>query len=317
MLVYERAYLEVKNKYVLPLTKVTVQYRDLKKTYIKAILTTKFTSVEDNNKSYMFSFDEDELWKGLTGDILLFYMRYLLQKRDSNKVDGIRLSPNWNIVTHYYEAFFAASLLLRLTHRGSIFLDELKRRELESVMSSSMGYLISLDSNLFYEIISEDESAKLKLQKGDANTHETVWKKMDSLLDELLLLARPKSDEITLLKSIKQINNKLQNTYPSKIRNKVNYQPLYGLEAIERKLFPINSNVSWVDFLLKYESISWDNENSVVNALYCYTQYIEKFCENLITEYYQIKGNQNGVIKRYNEYTGEHKAFTETIFSIP
>ena len=296
MFVYDKAYTEVKNKYIVPLTKYGVQYNSLRKNNIKEILATKFTSVAINeDKSYLFSFAEEDLLKGLTGDILLFYLRYILQRHDAECIDGVKLSPNWNIVTNYYEAFFAASLLLRLMNRGNIFLDVSKKNEVERLVAYSVGYPIALDSNLFYEIVFWGGQYKLKIQKGDANTHELVWKKMAIVIDELISLSRPQSDEITLLKSIREINNQLQITYPSKIRNKVNYQPLYGLETIERKLFSMNRNISWVDYLLKYDSISWDNENSVVNVLFCYTKYMEYFCDNLIAEYYMIKGNQNGV----------------------
>ena len=130
-------------------------------------------------------------------------------------------------------------------------------------------------------------------------THEIVWKKMDSLIDDLRLLTRKGSDEALLLTSIKNINNKLVNTYPSKLRNRVNYQPLYGLQFVDKKLFPINENISWVNQLLHFENT--DDDNQIACYMYAYTKYIEHFSMNLISEYYTIRGNENGILRKINE----------------
>lgn len=317
MLIYDKAYIEIRNKYILPLTEYTVQYKSLRKNNIKEILVSKFISVtEKDNKALMFSFETDVLYKGLLGDIQMFYLRYLLQRRDVIEIEPLSLSPNWNIVTHYYEAFFAASLLLRLLHRGNIFLDGKVKRELERLVGCNLGYAVALDSNQFYEIVQENGKEYLKMQKGNSNTHELVWEKMDQIIDEMLLLSRTNSSEKILLSSIKKINSRLSKTYPSQIRNRVNYQPQYGLETLERKIYSVNPNMYWVEFLLKNDAISWNDENSVVNALFCYKQYITQLCSNLIAEYFTIKGNSNGVLKKYNEYTGENQQMKCVIYNI-
>lgn len=161
------------------------------------------------------------------------------------------------------------------------------------------GTVVKLDSNQFYEVLEENNEYVLKLQSMNPDgTHEVVWKKMDLLVDELRMITRKGSDEALLLASIKEINNKLVNTYPSKLRNRVNYQPIYGLQYVDRKLFSINENLSWPRQLLHFEDT--DDDNQIACYMYAYTKYIEQFCKNLIAEYYAIKGNENGILKRIN-----------------
>ena len=145
-----------------------------------------------------------------------------------------------------------------------------------------------------------------------ANTHEIVWKKMDELINEFLLLSNHSSDEQTILKSIKNINNKLSSTYPSQLRNRVNYQPLYGIEYIEKRLFPMNSNVSWVKELISFDwSEVKDNDNRIADVCLAYGKYIEIMCEKLISEYYNIRGNESGILRKINEGREEKITFND------
>ena len=317
MVIYDKAYIEMRNKYILPLSNYGIVYNSLRSNSMKETIVSKFISVElRNGKDLFFSLEEDVLFKGLLGDIQLFYLRYLIQHRDVNKIENILISPNWNIVTHYYEAFFAASLLLRIMFRGNIYLENSLKKKLEELVSYNLGYAVSIDKSQFFEVIKDNDGYSLKLQRANPNTHELVWEKMDSVINEMLLNSRDKSDEKSILMALKKINNQLTKTYPSQIRNKVNYQPLYGLETVERKLYSINPQLAWTDFLLKNGDISWDDDNSVVNALFCYAQYIKLLSSNLITEYFQIKGNMNGVQRKFNEFSGETRIESNVIYSV-
>lgn len=111
-------------------------------------------------------------------------------------------------------------------------------------------------------------------------------------------LSRANSDERVLLTGIKQINNTLKNTYPSQLRNRVNYQTAYGLEYIDKKLFHLNENIDWVRYLVGFSDTK--NDNQIACYMYAYTKYIENFCSNFIAEYYDLKGNENGILKTIN-----------------
>lgn len=300
MLVYDRAYTEIKNKYLVPLTDYSVPYTHLKNTNVKSFILTKSKSIDvRNGNEFIFHFEQSDLFKGILGDIELFYIRQIIQNNDSRLVSKSNLSANWNIVTNYYNAFFSASLFLRLCHRGNIFLDNELKKSIERLISNVTGNVVKLDSNQFYEVIEENSEYVLKLQPMNSDgTHEIVWKKMDLLVDELRMLTRKSSDEAFLLTSIKEINNKLVNTYPSKLRNRVNYQPMYGLQYVDKKLFSINENISWLNQLLHFENT--DDDNQIACYMYAYTKYIEQFCINLIAEYYDIKGKENGILRKIN-----------------
>ncbi|MEL7606532.1 MAG: hypothetical protein AAGU39_10800 [Sedimentibacter saalensis] len=317
MLVFDKAYVEVKNKYILPLIDYSVPYRSLRNNNIKSILCNKFISVDDlGNKEYRLYFEKDILIKALLGDIELFFIRAVLQKEDVNCVSHSSISANWNIVTNYYYSFFYASLLLRICHRGNLFLDLEIKKQLEILISQVIGTPISLDSNLFYEIQSMNGNYAIKLSPSAANTHEIVWKKIDDLMDELILLSRSNSEESTVLKSIKNINNKLSNTYPSKLRNRVNYQPLYGIEYLDRKLYPLNCSYSWLKEIISFDiSEIRENDNRIANVAIAYAKYIEIICNKLISEYFEIKGIENGILCKINEGRSEKIVISDLPFT--
>ena len=299
MHVYDKAYMDCRSKYLIPLTSYSVPYSRLRNTNIKNAILTKSTSIDINNDTeYEFCFDEDYLFKALLGEIELFYIRKNIQKADSVFCKGDGISANWNIVTNYYNAFFAASLMLRLCYRGNIFFDNRLRRQLEQMISNVTGSVRRLDSNQFYEVYEKNGKYVLKLTKSIDMTHELVWRKMGGLINEMLMISRPGSDEWLILTAIKQINNGLNSTFPSQLRNRVNYQTLYGLEYVDKKLFQINENINWIRCLLNFEDTADDNQ--IACYMYAYTKYIECFCSNFIAEYYDIRGNENGILKTLN-----------------
>ena len=70
MLIYDKAYMELKNKYLIPITKYSVPYTHLRNTNIKKIILNKSTAVDmPRDNEYVFHFDENNLLKGLLGDI--------------------------------------------------------------------------------------------------------------------------------------------------------------------------------------------------------------------------------------------------------
>lgn len=300
MLIYDSAYMKLKAKYLVPITSYSVPYRQLQNTNIKKIILNKSKSIDVlNQNQYVFHFDKEYILKGILGDIQLFYIRQILQKRDAELCEDLNISANWNIVSNYYNAFFSASLMLRLCYRGNIFLDNILKKDLERLISNVTGNVINLNSKQFYEINEENEELVLKISPVSEGTHELVWHKMDELIGEMLLLTRKKSDEEFVLESIKKINDGLKNTYPSQLRNRVNYQPLYGLKCVDKKLFSINTNISWIKQLLSFSRT--DDDNQISCYMYAYTKYIEYFCKNFIAEYYAIRGRENGIIKHLNQ----------------
>lgn len=75
MLIFDKAYIEVRNKYIHPLSNYTLQYRHLNTNNIKNILLSKVQNViKVNSDEYVFDFNEKDLIKAILGDIFLFYI---------------------------------------------------------------------------------------------------------------------------------------------------------------------------------------------------------------------------------------------------
>lgn len=304
MLILDKGYFETRNKFVKPLSDYVVPYRHLRNANIKNVLLTKTKNVERcEDKGYKFYFNESDLLKGLLGDILLFYIRSILQKNDFDQVTkNSDFSANWNIVTNYYLAFFNASLLLRLCHRGNIFFDKQSKKNLEYIISTMIGEIIEIDSNQFFAIERINDEYVLILSRSEANTHEVVWKKVHGLLNEILLLSNLESEERAFLLSCQCINQKLTDTFPSQLRNRVNYQPVYGIEFLEKNLFSIKQNENWVKEIIGFDiNEVKNNDKRLVNVFSAYTTYIEKLSYRLIQDYFQMKGNGDYILSQVNK----------------
>lgn len=306
MLIFDRSFNKLRTKYIVPLSQYSVQYRHLNSCNIKAMIYKKLISAEQaQNGDFILTFDNEYLMKGLMGDIELFFIRTIQQREDAKLVGGLnnKITSNWNIVSNYYYGFFLASLLLRICFRGNIFFDKSVKRSLENIISTIIGERISVDSNCIYYIEKSDSDYILRLTKAADNTHELVWKEMDKLLGEMIQFSEPTSDEYTILKSMKSINNTLSSTYPSQLRNRVNYQPLYGIKYINGELYhqDLFSYGSWIKEILMFEGGKEYDDNKISNMFVAYVNYLERLVFKLLDEYYSIRGNQNGILKEINK----------------
>ena len=319
MLVYDIAYERIKKQYLIPLLNYNVNYNSLGKTSIKDVLVSVHSVTIDVDNSYIMRFDKEELLRAIVGEILRFTLRQLIQEYDVRNCESTSISSNWNIVTHYYNAFFRASLLLRLCHRGNLYFDVSYKRNLEKLISACLGVQISFQNNMYYEIVyleSSDEFV-LKLVSANAKTHELLWKETSELIDDILLLASDRSDEKTILKMISRINSDFGCNYPSVLRNAVNYQPAYGLAYIRNQLHPIiGNNVDWTKRLINYGSrVSTEKIDEYAYYMMAYSEYIGWFCKNLLVEYYSMLGRQNGVLSAFKTKTGSDCSWNVTQFS--
>lgn len=321
MLIFDNGYMELRNKYILPLSQYSIGYRNLKNNNVKELIKNKIIKVQkDGDRKYVLFFEEELLMKALLGDIQLLFIRFILQKNDVETVweNRVKISENWNIVTNYYYAYYTSSLLLRLCFRGNMFLDKELKSCVETVISSEIGEIISLDSNVMYEIQKREEEFVLILSPGMANTHELVWKEIDKLLDEVLLLTIQNSDEYTVIKLLKNINNKLGTTFPSQLRNRVNYQLLYSVAGLEKNIYPIkiSEEMSWLKEILSFDSKEvCASDARIANVFVAYGVYIKILASKLINEYYDIRGTENGILKNINSNREDKIEFQEYPFT--
>lgn len=316
MLILDKGYLEIRNKYVRPLAENYIQYRHLKKYNIKNILLNDIQNVRKNAANeYIIDIDESILFKALLGDVFLFYIKSIVQKNDFEIIKkNVEISPNWNIVTNYYKSFYNASLLLRICFRGNIFLDKDYKKRLSYIVSTHIGEIIELDSNMFYFVEKTNNGGYgLRLIKSQNNTHETVWHEINNLLEEIMLLSNKKSEEKAVLVSCLDINRKLSATFPSKLRNKVNYQPVYGMEGTDKKLLSITNGDNWVKKIIGFDVKEIEkNDNRLVNIYTAYTTYIEKLAYRLMQDYFEMTGRENHILAQINRLR-ENKIIIEKI----
>lgn len=306
MLIYDKGYITIKNKYILPLSKYWIKYPSLEKTNIKSLLASNdlIRVTKSSDSGYLLEFNNDALFKAVLGDIQLMYIRMLMQEQDSKSITECykKVTANWNIVTAYYHGFFSASLLLRLCFRGNIYLDAEAKKNLEKTISELIEERISLNNNLIYSVNRYNDGYVLSLKNCDSNTHKVVWEEVNNLLEEILLLTNKNSDEYTILNLILNINKRLSPKYPSQLRNRVNYQMLYGKKYLDNKIFHLTLSDDWVKTFQNFNDYKLLDDDNLQVSLFCaYDKYIEIFAKKLVFEYYNIRGNQNGVIKKLNE----------------
>ena len=71
------------------------------------------------------------------------------------------------------------------------------------------------------------------------------------------------------------------------------------MQYLDKKLHPINQNISWVNQLIHFNNT--DDDDQIACYMFAYTKYMEFFCSNFMTEYYTLRGCENGVLKNINK----------------
>ena len=114
----------------------------------------------------------------------------------------------------------------------------------------------------------------LELNEASGQTHETVWKETESVLREMKKHSLSRSDEDVVLTNILEMLQSLKSTFPSHLRNAVNYQLPYGMDAIEHKIYPaytVTKTNKWLDPLFTFDP---KKKYSIVEQLPLFKAYI-------------------------------------------
>ena len=327
MLLYDKGYSYLKQEYIVPLSKYKVNYRSIGTTNIKSILKgCQFTSVQYVGPSHFkFVFDEETILTALLGDLWLCYIRAVLQKDSAKKIYPLYpdFCPNWSIVSDYYFAFYCASTLLRLTMRGTIYLDSSVSKPLNYTITSVLNGLNAVKENSTYNIYKDtDQEGKyiLDLKPSGRQTHETVWIETAQVIKMLSSKSDHTSDEYTFLKCLTLVLGRLEETFPCKLRNQVNYQLPYGMKAVDKKIFPAyaceyNPNGKWLEAILSYTGKADDNVDQRLQLFSAYIKYLDILVNNLITEYYDIQGRQCGIQHAINRKRSTPIIFPEATYT--
>lgn len=325
MLLFDNGYAYIKQAYITPLSKQHVAYRSLSHQNIKsALYAGTFTSVECKGKNHFsLSFDEDIILPALLGDMWLCYIRACLQRDATQKIYPIypNFCPNWSIVSDYYYAFYSACTLLRLTMRGNIYFDPTIATQLNTNISTILGDAYRVAENSTYVIRKDDERSGIyimDLKASGHQTHETVWHEVAAVISEIREHASPHSEERMALECLSTVLNALQNNFPSKLRNAVNYQLPYGIKAIDRKIYPAQACQlcnKWFDPILTFEAKKRYDDVKLVQLFKAYTKYLDTLVNNLIAEYNDLHGRKSGIESAINKHRSIPIEFPSAIYT--
>ena len=312
MLLFDKGYAHIKQEYITPLSQQHVNYRSLNYKNIKTVLCEgKFTSVECVSKNrYSLTFDEDIIIPALLGDMWLCYIRSCLQRDATQKTYPLypNFCPNWSIVSDYYYAFYSACTLLRLTMRGNIYFDSAVQKKINMNISTVLGDAHAVSENSTY-VIQKDHTRSgiyiMDLKPSNHQTHETVWHEVAAVIGEIRANASARSEERVALDCLDTVLHVLDNNFPSKLRNAVNYQLPYGIKAIERKIYPAQACQlcnKWFDPILSFEAKKKCDDFKRVQLFKAYTKYLDILVNNLIAEYNDLHGRKSGIESAINKH---------------
>ena len=308
MLIFNERFNILVDKYIVPILPYNVSYSKLTQSALQDLLLKKTKNVSvSSTTNVTFFFDKDDLLKALLNDINLFLIRALLQQSASNKQHHITADApiNWNVVTDYYYSFFIAGLLLRLCHRGTFYFEEVNKRKVNSIITAFTGQVCAIGNNCSFkiELNEKDSEYSLTLSSTGHKTHELVWEQISALLVDINLLCTAQTDEFTILKKLHEISQKQGSTFPSQLRNKVNYRPHYGLKEIDRAYFIPNPTVlesRWLDPVVTFSEKTDDDQQSI-NLFSSYIRYLHALTFNLLDAYYDRRGRGNGILSSINK----------------
>ncbi len=309
MLIFDKCINYAATNYLGPLSEFGVSFPHLRQDAVKTMLTKDAPiRIESSNASEaVFYYQKNTLLKAINNDAMLFFIRAMLQG-DTVKRMTANYSTNWCLVSDYYYGFYLSGLLLRLCLRGTVYLDDKTKRDIQRVITAHSGRVSAIGNNCFFIANIDDKACEYKLtltSSSNLRTHELVWTQVDHLLLLLEKTCSENSDEQTVLKSIEQINNAIGCTYPAKLRNKLNYHPYYSVREVNKEYSrPVNS-VDWLDPILFFDRHYEDRDQSNINLVTSYIYYLQQLTFCLLNKYDSMRGRASGILSSINKYKEE------------
>lgn len=270
MTIFGLGYQYIEMKYISPLINYEVPFDRLNENNIKYLLKEKIKNVSysSNMKEIYIEFDYSDAINALLGDIEYFNMRIIAQSSNLS----LPLTSCWNFVTHYYFYFFIGTIILRFFHRGNLYLTNEEAQDILSkfLLYNSEPYNLSR-GNYIYKFNILNDCIKMTLKNvGGKGPHETTW---DIIFNEILVEIHSKSKigdteftSLTLLRNYSQYRNKIL----SILRNKINYQPVYGYKSILNSIDKPNILYNESDWFEKISTYIYDqNSNNNDDMEFC------------------------------------------------
>lgn len=290
--VFDKGYEELRKLYVqylaeYPISFLKLKYHGIKNLLLKAILLR----AETITGGYRLFYDKKDLIRSLVGDMLSLRLKSMVHRVDSIIISSVPdVSANWDIVTNYYAFFFSALFLLRMMHRGTVFLDSSEKHEVEKTISNSLGSMVAVESNLSFKIDLKNEYIELK--KTEGNVHESVWQEVGKLIEEMIPLSNPRSKERTLLTLLFMINKKKRPTYPSQLRNLVNYRTESVIDYLNNGFHKASFISDYIQYIEKYNYEEDEPLDKTINIYLAYRHYIIDLGDSYFNDYMEMLGSK-------------------------
>jgi hypothetical protein len=162
-------------------------------------------------------------------------------------------SPAWTTVTAYYWSFFSALALTRMVGRSTWFLNKEAVQYLVSLAQTVTGKPGA--GTLFFDIEPQaGGDCEMHLVGSGRNNHDAVWHRLKELVTRIFASTDKNSsvDEFRLWWCLSECAKILGDSWPSEIRNDVNYKAGYAYKEVIKnpaiKIAPYIRKVSEVEF---------------------------------------------------------------------
>ncbi len=176
-------------------------------------------------KINLFMIDEKKFAKLIAGEAHKFFLASMISLERARQSQQHNLS--WQIVEHYYSAYYAVHYLMRVCGYSLTNIDD---ASLKTIVKSSTVPMTNPSGGLSTITFSDDctQVVITKNEKG-GGSHKDAWAIWAQILDKIMIEAKKddheySSLELNLVMHRKFITTNDQKYNPSDIRGEVNYQ---------------------------------------------------------------------------------------------
>ncbi|MPY24297.1 hypothetical protein [Shewanella sp. YLB-07] len=231
------------------------------------------------------------------------------------KVNKLPKSTGWAAVQMYYSAFFAAHALLRVYGRACSQLEGDHVDKVFQIASATQldGGVSSIENGFYFSSISNNEITFSKLKDSHADTWSSFSKLLTWLIDNISNttgLGKQKSEALTLISNIKaalNMSGATKGNWPSRIRNKINYQHTHGVwYPYKGALHDHDMVLRNTEWLKDPTSFDLGSSNNDISILYNVSNAILSLMYHLMKYGYERSGKvslplSNGLFRLINQ----------------
>jgi hypothetical protein len=156
-------------------------------------------------------------------------LRHAIHKTEWN-------SPAWTTVTAYYWSFFSALALTRIVGHSTWFLSKVEVQYLVSLAKTVTGKPGA--GTMYFDIVPQPSGdSEMRLTGSGRNNHDAVWCRLKALVTRILAAANLGSsiNEYRLWWCLAESGKLLGDSWPSDVRNGVNYKTGYAYKEVAKK----------------------------------------------------------------------------------